>query len=78
MNVFIRFGVNEVGLSIEASKDGKEWSFVELQKFREYSSPTVMQYSTCINIPRQMQDYLAHLRAKGVNYTVVKSEPALA
>lgn len=71
MNIFIRFNANQVGLNIEASKDGKDWKYVELQKWKSYPSPTVMQYSSCIDTQRQQGEYLSFLRGKGMLPTVV-------
>ena len=70
-HVFIRFNANQIGLRIEASMNGKEWSNVEFQSWRSYESPTVKAYSSCIDTERQKRDYLADIHGRGIKTTLV-------
>lgn len=70
-HVFIRFNSNQIGLRIEASMNGKEWSSVEFQKWKTYNSPTVKQYSACIDTERQKREYLTDINGRGIKTTLI-------
>lgn len=70
-HVYIRFNANQIGLRIEASQNGKEWSAVEFQNWTTYESPTVKQYSTCIDTERQKREYLADINNRGIRTTLI-------
>lgn len=65
----IRVSHNQMGMQIDAkvSPDAK-WQIVEIQRYREYRSTSVKQYSTCIDPKRQENEYFAELDERGIAY----------
>ncbi len=65
----IRACANQIGLAIEASKDGgKTWLLVQLNAYRVRETPTVRAYSTAIDPARDVAEYFAELDRRGVRY----------
>jgi hypothetical protein len=70
----VRAKINQVGLLIEVSIDGGPWHAVQLMKFKERRSVSVMQYSTCVDPAKDREEYFADLDARGVVYKRVRDE----
>lgn len=70
----IRASHSQIGLSIEArQKPTDNWQLVQLSKYKERSSVSVRQYSTCIDPARDEQEYFAFLDSKGIQYRRVSA-----
>lgn len=69
--VYIRFSHNQVGMLIEASRNGKDWFVVELQKYVLFESPTYMLCKGVMSTDLQEKRYLNSLDDKRLSYRVV-------
>lgn len=67
----IRADCTQLGLAVEASIDGGiSWRFVQLDRYKVRSSPTVAAYSTCIDPARDRAEYFAELDRRGIAYRI--------
>ena len=67
--VLIKADCTQLGLSVEASRDGgKNWAFVQLHPYAERSPPTVRAYSRCIDPGKDRDEYFADLDKRGIQY----------
>lgn len=69
----IKAECTQLGLAVDASQDGgKTWVCVQLTPYKERESPTVMQYSTCIDPGKDRAEYFAELDKRGIVYRAVR------
>jgi len=65
-SIEIRVSHSQVGMLVEA-RNGGDWQPIQLTKYQERNSPTVRQYSTCIDPARDESDCVAEA-APNENY----------
>lgn len=64
--------INQMGIAVDVRQDEGEWQMLDLYRFKEYASPTVKQYSSCIDPARQAQEVKAFLESKGATVVSVR------
>ncbi len=70
----IRATHNQIGMTIEARKDSaSEWQTVQLSRYVNRSSSTVLQYSTCIDPLQDEREYFAEINSRGIQYRKVSA-----
>jgi hypothetical protein len=71
--VQIRTEHSQIGMSIYA-RAGGDWQLIQISKYKERTaSPSVRQYSTCIDPARDEQEYYAQLDARSIPYERVRA-----
>jgi hypothetical protein len=69
----IKATCTQLGLSIEASLDGRRWQSIQLSLYRERSRPGFGKaVSTFIDPARDREEYFAQLAARGVKFRIVE------
>jgi hypothetical protein len=69
----IKIRHNQIGMLVEARIDKGPWQCVQQSRHKVRSvSPSVMQYSTCVDVLADEREYLEHLTAKGVSFRVYR------
>lgn len=73
-HVYLRFKVNQIGITVQASLDNKDWrnaDFQSLQKLPYTDSQTgEVKFSTCIET--QKSAYVDLINSRGIKTTIVK------
>lgn len=67
----IKADCTQLGLSVEASLNGGPWQMVQLTPYKDRKSISVMQYKSCIDPARDKEEYLAEIKARGIEFTEV-------
>lgn len=73
--VEIKANINQIGVTVEARQNGGEWVTVQVSRVKErQASPSVRQYSTCIDPALDVEEYFAELDSRGIQYKRVRGD----
>jgi hypothetical protein len=70
----IKASCTQLGLAVDASMDGVRWQCIQISKYKERSRQVDHghQQTVYIDPSRDRAEYLATIRARGIEYVEVK------